>query len=264
MPSLSDSADANFLVHAAWAQRRLAGMRVIRSGVTLVDSGLPCDTFNCILAARLTVGIADAAIDGALAHFRAAGRPFSWWVGPADRPSDLGTRLEAAGLRRAEAELAMSVRIEAALAAASPPPSELTVERVATRSQLAEFAAVNAANWTPPDENVVRFYALAAASLLSAASPLRYFVGRVAGAPVATVELATGGGVAGIYNVATVEASRRRRYASAMIVRALEDARAEGLRTAVLQAAPDAVGIYRRLGFKEFGTITEYKPGGQP
>jgi len=41
---------------------------------------------------------------------------------------------------------------------------------------------------------------------------------------------------------------------------ALEDARAAGLRTAVLQAAPDGVGVYRRLGFAEFGTIREYKP----
>ena len=260
MPSLSDAADANFLVHAAWAQRRLAGMRVIRSGVTLVDSGLPCDTFNCILAARLTVGIADAAIEGALAHFRAAGRPFSWWVGPADRPADLAARLEAAGLRAAEAELAMSVRAEAALSAAPPAPSELSIERVATRSQLADFAAVNAANWSPPDQNVIRFYALAAASLLSAASPLRYFVGRIGREPVATVELAVGGGVAGIYNVATRDAFRRRGFASAMMAHALEDAHAAGLRTAVLQAAPDGVGVYRRLGFAEFGTIREYKP----
>lgn len=260
MPSISDAADANFLVHAAWAQRRLAGMRVIRGAVTVVDSGLPCDTFNCILAARVSVGMADAVIESALSHFRTAGRPFSWWVGPADSPADLGSRLEAAGLRPAEAELAMSARLDAALSAAAPAPPELSIERVASRAQLTDFAAVNAANWSPPDENVVRFYDLAASSLLSAVSPLRYFVGRVDGAPVATVELAIGGGVAGIYNVATRAAFRRRGYASAVMARALEEARAAGLRTAVLQAAPDGIGVYRRLGFSEFGTITEYKP----
>src|SRR6187397_1707288 len=143
MPSLSDAADANFLVHAAWAQRRLAGMRVIRGAVTLVDSGLACDTFNCVLAARLDPKIADAAIETALSHFRAAGRPFSWWVGPADQPPDLGARLEAAGLRPAEAELAMSARLDAALATAVEPPPELAIDRVRTPAQLADFAAVN-------------------------------------------------------------------------------------------------------------------------
>src|SRR6185295_8969003 len=56
------------------------------------------------------------------------------------------------------------------------------------------------------------------------------------------------------------DAFRRRGFASAMMAHALEDARAAGLRTAVLQAAPDGVGVYRRLGFAEFGTIREYKP----
>jgi len=56
-----------------------------------------------------------------------------------------------------------------------------------------------------------------------------------------------------------VDRFRRRGFASAMLRRALEEARAAGLRTAFLQASPDGVGVYRRQGFAEFGTITEYK-----
>jgi ribosomal protein S18 acetylase RimI-like enzyme len=227
-------------------------------GVTVVDSGLACDTFNCILAARLTPENMDSAIDAALGHFSRVGRPFSWWVGPADRPADLGERLEAAGLAAAEGELAMSAQLDA-LPAAEETPAELSIERVATPAQLADFAAVDAANWSPPDTNVLRFYALAASVLLSRESPFRFFVGRVAREPVATLELALGGGVGGIYNVATLERFRRRGFASAMMRRALEEARAAGLRAAVLQASPDGVGVYRRHGFEEFGTITEYK-----
>jgi len=257
---IGEAADANFLVHAAWAQSRVPGMTVSATrGVTVVDSGLACDTFNCILAARLTAETAAAAIAAALAHFAGVGRPFSWWVGPSDRPADLGARLEAAGLAAAEGELAMSASL-GALPAADAPPAELVIERVATPAQLSDFAAVNAANWTPPDTNVLRFYALAASVLLSRESPLRFFVGRVGREAVATLELAIGGGVAGIYNVATVDRFRRRGFASAMLRRALEEARAAGLRTAFLQASPDGVGVYRRQGFAQFGTITEYKP----
>jgi ribosomal protein S18 acetylase RimI-like enzyme len=259
--ALAEAADENFRVHAGWAQERVPGMRVVDAGgVIVVDSGLPCDTFNCVLRARLAPETADRAIASAIAHFRHAGRPFSWWVGPADRPADLGARLTAAGLAAAEGELAMSVALDAPLPETLPLPADLTIERVATPAQLADFAAVNAANWSPPDTNVLRFYASAAATLLSRESPLRYFVGRVAGEPVATLELALGGGVGGVYNVATLERFRRRGYATAMMRRAIEQARAEGLRAAVLQASPDGVGVYRRQGFREFGSITEYKP----
>lgn len=200
------------------------------------------------------------AIAAALAHFRGVGRPFSWWVGPADLPADLGARLEAAGLAAAEGELAMSASLETPPPGDADGPGGLTIERVGTPTQLSDFASVNAANWSPPDSNVLRFYAMAAGVLLSRESPFRYFVGRVAAEPVATLELAIGGGVGGIYNVATVERVRRRGFASAMIRRALEEARAAGLRAAVLQASPDGVGIYRRQGFATYGAITEYKP----
>jgi hypothetical protein len=44
---LAGAADANFRVHAAFAAERTAGMRVVPvPGLTLVDSGQPCDTFN--------------------------------------------------------------------------------------------------------------------------------------------------------------------------------------------------------------------------
>jgi ribosomal protein S18 acetylase RimI-like enzyme len=261
MDRIAEAADANFLVHASWAQQRVAGMTASSTlGVTVVDSGLPCDTFNCVLAARLEPAAADRSIRAAIAHFEVAGRPFSWWVGPADRPEDLGARLAAAGLAAAEGELAMSADLGAAASDANPVPSELAIERVAAPAQLADFAAVNAANWTPIDTDVLRFYASAGSILLSRDSPFRFFVGRVAREPVATLELTIGGGVAGVYNVATVERFRRRGYASAMVRRALEEARAAGLPAAVLQASADGVGVYRRQGFREFGRITEYKP----
>jgi ribosomal protein S18 acetylase RimI-like enzyme len=257
---IAEAADANFVVHAAWAPARVPGMSVSSArGVTVVDSGLACDTFNCILASRLTAETADAGIGAAIAHFARVGRPFSWWVGPADRPADLGARLEAAGLVAAEGELAMSAALDA-LPDAGEDARNLSIERVATPAQLADFAAVNAANWSPPDTNVLRFYAAAASVFLSSDSPFRFFVGRVEREPVATLELAIGGGVGGIYNVATLQRHRRRGFASAMMRRALEEARTAGLRAAVLQASPDGVGVYRRQGFFEFATITEYKP----
>src|SRR5262245_53084939 len=105
---LAEAADENFVVHASWAHRRTAGMRVSDElGVVLTDSGLACDTFNIACRARLSVSQAPQRIQAALTFFRQAGRLFSWWVGPGDQPSHLGELLVDAGLLRAESELAM-------------------------------------------------------------------------------------------------------------------------------------------------------------
>jgi hypothetical protein len=45
-----------------------------------------------------------------------------------------------------------------------------------------------------------------------------------------------------------------------MTVAPLLQARARGYETAILQAAPEGVSLYERVGFRSFGDITEYKP----
>ena len=64
----------------------------------------------------------------------------------------------------------------------------------------------------------------------------------------------------GLYNISTVAAERRKGVGTAMTLRPLLDAREQGYRTGVLQAAPEGVGVYARVGFEPFGEITEYKP----
>jgi len=55
--------------------------------------------------------------------------------------------------------------------------------------------------------------------------------------------------------VATDVEHRRRGHASALIRRALADARADGARTATLQASPDGRPVYERLGFATVVTL---------
>ena len=257
---LAAAADANFAAHAAWVQRRTGGMRVHDGrGLLVVDSGLPCDTFNLVLGARLEAADAAARVRETVAYFAEVGRPFSWWVGPADRPAGLGGLLEEAGLERAESEVAMAASLSE-LRSADTSPGGLRIVRVRTPEQLRDFARVTAASWTPPDPQVVRFYELTAPALLGPGSPLRLYTGYLDGQAVATAELAVEGGVAGLYGIATLAAYRRRGFGTALTLLPLLDAREQGLRTAVLQASSDGAGVYERLGFRPFGQVTEYKP----
>jgi ribosomal protein S18 acetylase RimI-like enzyme len=251
--------EANFVTHASWILGRLEGARVEDSAsYVLVDSGLATDTFNLVCRARLDAEDGAERARRAVAFFEDFGRPFSWWVGPIDEPERLGEILAGIGLVEAESETAMAVSL--ADLETRETPSGLRIERASTAGHLADFGRVCAANWDPPDAEVERFYGSAAA-VLAPDSPIRLYVGYVGGEPVACSELCLGGGVAGLYGVSTLAAHRRRGYGNALTQAPLLDARAAGVRAAVLQASPDGEPVYARMGFRPIGRYTEYKPG---
>jgi ribosomal protein S18 acetylase RimI-like enzyme len=256
---LSDAADENLAAHAEFPCRALPRSRVERDPeLVLVDSGLACDTFNLICRARLIATSARARIEHALAFFRETGHPFSWWLGPGSLPAELPALLADAGLQPAESELAMALEL-GRLRDQPPLPEGLTIRRVRTAEELDLFGTISAGNWDPPDQNVVRFYQLAAAAFLDPASRRWLYLAYRQGRSVATAELTVGGGVAGLYNIATIPAWRGRGIGSLMTWTPLRDAAQAGLPWAILQASAMGQGLYARLGFQEFGSITEYK-----
>jgi ribosomal protein S18 acetylase RimI-like enzyme len=58
-----------------------------------------------------------------------------------------------------------------------------------------------------------------------------------------------------VHYVATEAAHRRRGLATRLLRAVLAQARADGLRTATLQASPDGLPVYLRLGFRRVATL---------
>jgi GNAT superfamily N-acetyltransferase len=254
---VASAMEANQVDHMSYLARNLDGSTVWdEPGLLLVDSGLPTDTFNVVCRTRLRPDEADARIAAAVAHFREKSFPFAWWVGPGSGPEDLGARLVAQGLALKEEEQGMAVELSR-LPALSLPPG-LTVRRVSNERELADFSDVVSSNWEPKDLHVARFYARTAGASLRAESLVRFYVGYVDGVAVATSECHLSGGVAGLYSVSTLKAARRRGYGMALTLAPLLDARAEGYRTATLQASKDGEPVYARLGFEPRGTFRVY------
>lgn len=258
--AVSLAADGNLVVKATYVQSRTQGMRAhLADDLVWADCGLPCDTFNQVCQARLAAGTAGARVRAVVDYYAEAGRPFAWWHSPWDRPADLSEHLLDAGLVAAETELAMAADLER-LRGGDLVPADLQIRRVRTAAHLRDFAAIVAANWSPPDAWVLQFYNRAAPVLLADGAPLWFYVGYWGEGPVACSELTFGGGVAGLYSVCTLDAFRRRGFGTALTTQALLEARAAGWRTAILQASTAGAGIYARLGFEVFGQIIEYKP----
>ncbi|MEP6988796.1 MAG: GNAT family N-acetyltransferase, partial [Chloroflexota bacterium] len=243
-----------------WVQRQTSGMYVERgSNLIITDCGLPCDTFNAVCQARLMPDDAPHAIQSAMNYFVDKKRPFSWWLSPGDLPDNLAVLVLEAGLQEDYSELAMAADLSQ-IPAGNLTPNSLQIRRVRTPEQLADFARIISAMWTPPDPEVVRFYALAAPAILKPESPMWFYVGYVDDKPVCTGEATVENGVVGLYNICTLPDFRQRGFGTAMTLKPLLDAREANCHTAILQATDEGARVYKRLGFEAFGTITEYKP----
>jgi ribosomal protein S18 acetylase RimI-like enzyme len=262
-PALEAADEANKVVHLSWIQDRTAGMHVFSDDeLVVVDSGFATDTFNVVCRARLRRATSTERIRSVLRHFRSNGRPFAWWVGPADRPQDLGASLLSNGFVAAGTEPGMAADLGGlpSLASVDVSPGGLRIERARTDTQVGEFAETLAALADQVDPTVARFYERAAPALLGRDSPLWLYVGYLGKEPVATAELTVGGGIVGLYNITTRTAHRGKGIGTAMTVRPLLDARNAGFETAVLQASEEGFPIYSRLGFEVTGSFTEYQP----
>lgn len=76
------------------------------------------------------------------------------------------------------------------------------------------------------------------------------------------ITLALGGDL-GIHYVATEDAYRRRGLATRLLGALLQRGRADGMRTATLQASPDGLPVYRRMDFREVGLLRAFvRPSG--
>jgi len=222
-------------------------------------TNVPFPLFNSVFRARLELGNVDAIIEATLRRYKARNVPMLWWTGPATRPKNLGAYLEAHGLVHEEGgdSPGMAVDLQS-LNERSDRPSRLEIKLVSDAESLQKWSEVLTAAAPMPEFVARSMFDLFSTFGFGEASPIRNYYGRLNGEIVATSSLFLGTGAAGIYNVATLPKARRQGIGSAMSSEPLCEALALGYRVGVLGSSQLGVGVYRRLGFKEYCRIGQY------
>lgn len=288
MDTYFQAARANLFGHVSFLQAKTPGMLVRdMGGAVLVDSGLGSDTFNKVLwgydargeaaeperpeetlraatdwfAGRRPAGLLD--IPGRLLP-PATDRPFAVWGSAPDERALNRQRLffEGRGYRVGERESGMFLPLAEREARAPQTPEGLRIVPVRTAGDLAAFAEVMAANWSPPDEDVKSFYKLTEDVLLQALGAMRLFVGLAGDVPAVSGELFMSGrgNIAGLHMISTCERYRKQGFGRAMTETLLAAAKEAGAGLAVLQASAQGEPVYRRAGFRPCGFFVEYVP----
>jgi ribosomal protein S18 acetylase RimI-like enzyme len=222
------------------------------------DSAIISPMFNGVLHAKLSPDRVDEIIQQTIDFFIARQRPMAfWWVGPSTQPADLGARLLTHGLIEFEVDApAMAVDLHA-LPEAVDIPSHFSIEPVSDADSAQAWGdTFNAIYGTP--QFAGQAWVDAAARFGFESAPFRLYLGRLHGRPVATNMLACAAGAASVLGVGTLPEARGQGIGSAITLRPYLDARALGYHTGVLFATELGTPVYRRLGFREVGTISRY------
>jgi ribosomal protein S18 acetylase RimI-like enzyme len=226
--------------------------------VLRVRTTVPFAYVNAVVCRDLpSGGDLDALIAATRADYAAHGSPHSWYVTPTTADADAVRRaLAAQGLVRQDC-----VCMAADLDRLPDPalPDACTIEEVRGEAQQRVWGRTFVTGFGMPPAMAEAMEGALGAMPYGPCRPLRRYLARLGGTPVATATLFLGGGAAGIYNVATLPAARGRGIATAVTLAALREGRAQGARVGVLHPSEMARSVYRRLGFGECCTWDCYR-----
>lgn len=218
-------------------------------------TGVPIGVSNGVYRSILTPDNVDATIVQVQEEFRRRKLPLMWQVGPSSQPLELRQRLLAHGFTHDEDEPGMALDI-LTMNEDFPIPAELDIRIADDLSMLHKWVATW--GFGVPGDVLPLFQDIYSRLGVEPDLPWRYYLGFFHGKPVATAQLFLGAGVAAVHDVATFTEMRARGIGTAMTLAALQDARRAGYRIAILSASPYGERIYRRIGFRDYCTISRY------
>jgi GNAT superfamily N-acetyltransferase len=220
--------------------------------LTTTMTDVPFPFFNNVFYPRIPDGEIDAVIDSVVDDARKRNVPMFWWTGPTTKPEDLGERLLQKGFEHGFEAPAMAMDLRH-MNENGKVPSGLVIQEVTDDKMLKDWCDVMAPVYGFPDFAAKPWFEMLAHLGLGTDQLLRHYVGYLNDQPVASASLYLDCGVGGISSVATHPDFRHQGFGTAITVEPLREARRLGYRYGVLFSSAMGLGVYNRIGFREYG-----------
>lgn len=249
--------DQNFLLHASLIPDQSPNMQVVRlKSLAYIDSGLSCDTFNIIHIYRNTSAL-EKEIHVALEYFRTRNLDYCIWISSDIWSSSLKPLFQSLNLTQQNEEIGMTLDLSHWQPDNKQPNN--AIEIIQDKNALQQYAKVIAANWNPPDQNVITYYQQTAPYYLNPNFSIQFLVYQLENEIVSSLEMfPTDQHLVGFYGFATLEAYRGKGIGSQLMQYALSLAQQLGYQRVVLQASEAGLGIYQKLGFQAVNRYFEF------
>jgi GNAT superfamily N-acetyltransferase len=225
--------------------------------LTWLVTNMPDHFMNLVVCTELPLEGIDSLIENALTHFRSLNiRKISWLTEEGLPALEIKRYLEAHEMSFS-ASFATEMAADLRMLREEPFGSnELRVVRVEDQETLRKWIHIASIGFRVPSEFENTWYEFFAEAACT--SPFRTYLALLNGKPLATSQLFTSAGVAGIYNVTCLPEARGRGVGTAIVLAPLLEAREMGYQVGILQASSMGYNVYRRIGFQDFGKLSLY------
>lgn len=238
------------------ASRACGENRELR-GVSIAAAGVTFQMFNAAFLSAPVATETELAQRIVLpgVHFNARGHEWAFWVCEDWIQGRMRRRsrqvFERAGMRH-------SVDLPGMLAECVAPPVRplpaMEIRRVRDEATREAFCAIGCICFHVPPSWFREVF-----DSESVWDLFRAYVGYADGEAVSTAAIVLGGGVLGVYNVATLPGFQRRGFGERVMRHALADSEKDlGISRAILQSTPAGLRLYERMGFRTITSVAVY------
>lgn len=221
------------------------------------STGIPFFMFNAVIESNIPSGVVTQRIKENINFFEKRQVPFLWVIGPSSKPKNMGELLIKNGFDLSN-KPGMACNLKN-LDTKGEPQNIVEIIKVENVDTLKVWNDIFFTGFGLPKELLSDFlYKAFSRKLLNDNPSESGFLAYYEGKPVAISLVTYYAGVAGIYNVTTLEEARGNGIGTAITLAPLNEAKKLGYQIAILQSSQMAYSMYEHMGFKEYCKIGWY------
>jgi ribosomal protein S18 acetylase RimI-like enzyme len=237
-----------------WPRAEVTDTPEILRAITDVPFGI----FNHVFRFKLPPEKIDSAIEEIIQQGKDRKVPIWWSLGPVSEPEVTGGHLERLGVVHVSDSPGMGMDLSK-LEESVPHPPSFSITPVEDQASLDIHNKVFMTGFEFPDFASEAWNDLVESGGFGEEAGFFLFTGWLEGEPVATSALFLSGGVAGIYNVATLSEARGKGIGTAVTHTAMKEGLQRGYLTCILQSSKLGFNVYKKLGFRETHKLNLYE-----